>query len=188
MLDGVELPEWFLEVVVGDFLVLDVDVVEDRLIEQAPLLLGAPPVQLLGAFEQCQAHVDQAGGIGEVGGGGIAALGEVTPLAFDVAELGFDLGLRQGAVGGEVDHVLLLGVEFVELAGELLMQQSRGFLLFVDDGVDLGADVGDERLAEADRGVVPFDGVLDEFGVDVRGVAGAGLAATAEEVQVLGAL
>ena len=112
-----ELTERFLEIVVGDLLILDVDVVEDRLVEQAPLLVVAPPVQLLGAFEQLQAHVDQAGGIGEVGGGGVEALVEVPPLAFDVAELGFDLGLRQGAVGCEVDQVLLLGVEFGKLAG-----------------------------------------------------------------------
>ncbi|WP_246382572.1 hypothetical protein [Prauserella isguenensis] len=109
-------------------------------------------------------------------------------LAFDVAELGFDLGLRQGAVGCQVDHVLLLGVEFGELGGELLVQQPCGLFLFTDDGVDLGSHVADERLAEADRGVVPFDGVLDEFGVDVRGVAGAVLPVAAEEVQVLGPL
>ncbi|WP_343049859.1 DUF5753 domain-containing protein [Saccharopolyspora hordei] len=35
------------------------------------------------------------------------------------------------------------------------MQQSCGFLLFADDGVDLGADVVDERRGEADAGVVP---------------------------------
>lgn len=183
-----ELTKRFLEIAVGDLLVLDVDVVEDRLVEQAPLLVVAPPVQLFGPFEQLQAHVDQAGGIGEVGGGGVEALVEVPSLAFDVAELGFDLGLRQGAVGCEVDQVLLLGVEFGELAGQLLVQQSCGFLLFADDGVDLGSDIADERLAEADRGVVPFDGVLNQFGVDVWGVAGAVLPVAAKEVQVFGPL
>ncbi|MGW1679996.1 hypothetical protein [Saccharopolyspora sp. NPDC002376] len=42
-------------------------------------------------------------------------------MAFDVAQLRFDLGLRQGAVGCQVDQVLLLGIEFLELVLELLV-------------------------------------------------------------------
>ncbi|WP_461143163.1 hypothetical protein [Salinifilum aidingensis] len=43
-----ELTERFLEIVVGDLLILDVDVVEDRLVEQVALLFGAAPVRLVG--------------------------------------------------------------------------------------------------------------------------------------------
>ncbi|WP_433470660.1 hypothetical protein [Saccharomonospora azurea] len=68
------------------------------------------------------------------------------------------------------------------------MQQSCGFLLFADDGVDLGADVVDERRGEADAGVVPFHGVFDQVHVDVGCFAGAVALVAAEEVQVFGAV
>ncbi|WP_246470733.1 hypothetical protein [Saccharopolyspora phatthalungensis] len=112
-----ELPEGLTEVAVGDLLVFDVEAVEDRLVEQAALLLGAAPVQLVGVFEELEAGLDEPGAVGEVGAGGVQAAGEVFALAFDVAQLGFDLGLRQGAVGGQVDQVFLLGIEFGELTG-----------------------------------------------------------------------
>jgi hypothetical protein len=86
---------------------------------------------------------------------------EAPSFGLDVAELGLDLGLRQRAVGGEVDQVLLLRVEFVQLAGDLLVQEACGGFLFVDDGVDVRADIRDERWAEPDAGVVAFEGLFD---------------------------
>jgi hypothetical protein len=52
-------------VVVGDLAVFDVEPVEDRLVEEAPLLVVASAVQRLGASEQFQAHLDQSGAVGE---------------------------------------------------------------------------------------------------------------------------
>ncbi|WUI92044.1 hypothetical protein OHB21_13010 [Nocardia puris] len=102
----------------------------------------------------------------------------------DVAELGFDLGLRKGGVGGQVDEVLFLGVECLQLGGQLLLEEPIGGLLSVDGFGDLVADAGDEVAAESDRRVVRLDGVFDECDVDVGRVAGALLFVAAEEVEV----
>ncbi|WP_142000612.1 hypothetical protein [Amycolatopsis cihanbeyliensis] len=76
------------------------------------MLVVAASVELVGGFQEREGGLDEPRAVCEVGAGGVESLGEVSSFAFDVAELGFDLGLRQGAVGGEVDHVVLLGVEF----------------------------------------------------------------------------
>ena len=101
--------ERLFEVVVGD--VVDVDAVEDRLVEEAALFLVAASIQLAGVFQQFQAGFDQACAVGQVFVGGVQAFGEAAALAFDLSELGFDLGLGDGAVCGEVDEVVLTGVE-----------------------------------------------------------------------------
>lgn len=106
--------------------VLDLERAEDRLVELAASVVA------------------RARSV-EVGAGAVQAAAQAPPLGVDVAELGFDLGLRQGAVGGEVDQVFLLGVEFLNLAGQLSVQQPRGCFVFGDDGVDVGSDAGDER-------------------------------------------
>ncbi|MFT7866825.1 MULTISPECIES: hypothetical protein [Amycolatopsis] len=126
-----------MEFAVCDLVVLDVDGVEDRLVEQAALLVVAALIQLVGLFEE-----DKAG-----------------------------VGPRQRAVGGEVDQVLLLRVEFLELCRDLLAQQVCGLFLLAEHSIDLVAHVGDERLAEANRGVVALNRVLDERDVDVRCLA-----------------
>lgn len=55
----------------------------------------------------------------------VAALRQLVGLfACDVAQLLLDLGPRQRAVGGEVDQVLVLRVEFLELCRDLLAQQA----------------------------------------------------------------
>ncbi|WP_229686864.1 hypothetical protein [Longimycelium tulufanense] len=116
-----ELPEGLPQLALGDVLVVDVEGVEDGLVEHAPLLVVAAPVQLLGLFEQCEAGVDEPGTVGEVGAGGVEPLGEVPSLAFDLAELVLDLGAGECSVGCEVDQVVLLGVQFLELGGDLLV-------------------------------------------------------------------
>src|SRR5690606_3603923 len=73
---GVEARKRPLELVVGDSLSLDVDGVEDRLVEQAPLLLVAASVQLAGILQQLQTGFDQPGAVGEVLVGLVEALGE----------------------------------------------------------------------------------------------------------------
>jgi hypothetical protein len=71
------------------------------------------------------------------------------------------------------------------LASNLLVQQACGGFLFVDDGVDVCADVRDELWAESDVGVVAFDGFFDLVDVDVPASPDAVACVAAEEVQVL---
>nr|WP_228809391.1 hypothetical protein [Nocardia farcinica] len=183
-----EFAEGFTELTVCDLVVLDVEGVEDRLVEEAALLVVAASVRLVGLFEEGKAGVDELGAVGEVGVGCVEALLQPAALAGDVAQLLLDLGPRQRAVGGEVDQVLLLRVEFLELCGDLLAQQACGLFLLAEHGIDLVAHVSDERLAEANRGVVALNRVLDECDVDVGCLAQPLLPAAAEEVQVLRAL
>ncbi|MFB9725668.1 hypothetical protein [Haloechinothrix salitolerans] len=98
MLQGVELREGLVEVAVGDVLIIDVEAVEDRLVEHAALLVVAAPVEFLGILQQLEAGLDELGAVGEIGGGGVELLVELASPAFDVAEFGFDLRLREGAV------------------------------------------------------------------------------------------
>ncbi|MFC3488765.1 MULTISPECIES: hypothetical protein [Pseudonocardiaceae] len=83
-------------------------------------MVVAASVQLVGLFEESKAGVDELGAVGEVGVGCVQAILQPAALAGDVAQLLLDFGLRQRAVGCEVDQVLLLGVEFLELCGDLL--------------------------------------------------------------------
>ncbi|MGA8115664.1 MAG: hypothetical protein WCA46_18550 [Actinocatenispora sp.] len=93
-----EQPEGFLEFTVCDLLVLDVEGLEDRLVEQTPLLVVAAAVQLVGLFEQRETGVDELGAVGEVGVRGFEAPLQLAALACDVAEPLLDLGPRKGAV------------------------------------------------------------------------------------------
>ncbi|WP_240323335.1 hypothetical protein [Amycolatopsis ruanii] len=68
------------------------------------------------------------------------------------------------------------------------MQEPGGGLLLANHLADVSTDVRDEGPAEADGGVVRFDGILDQEDVDVRCVAGTALLVAAEEVGVGGAL
>ncbi|HEU5156161.1 MAG TPA: hypothetical protein VFU43_04135 [Streptosporangiaceae bacterium] len=181
-----EAVEWLLELVASHVFLVDVDAVEDRLVEEAALFVVAALVQPMGVFEECEADVDESGAVGEVVAGGGEAFGEASSLAFDVAELGLDLG-PGGPAGGQVDQVVFAGVECSQFVGELSVEELGSSFFFVNDVGDVGADIIDERGAESDARVVGFDGVLDQDGVDVRGVASAGLLVAAEEVGVLAA-
>jgi hypothetical protein len=59
-LDGLELGERLAQLVAGDLIMVDEKFVEDGLVEQAALLLGAAPVELLRALQEGQAELDQA--------------------------------------------------------------------------------------------------------------------------------
>jgi hypothetical protein len=173
--------------VTGDVVVVDVELVEDGLVEEAALLVVAAAVERLGIFEQGETEFDQPGAVGEVFVGLVQAFGQVSALAVDVSELRLDLGLGEGVVGGEVEQIVFFDVQRPDFAGELLAEESCCCLLVCDGFGDVGADVGDEAGVEPDGGVVVFDGVLDTDGVDVRGGAGAVLFVAAEEVGVLAA-
>lgn len=51
-MDGVEAGERLVELVAGDLVVVDVELEEDRLVEQAALFVVAAAVELLGAGQQ----------------------------------------------------------------------------------------------------------------------------------------
>ncbi|MFF5498977.1 hypothetical protein [Streptomyces aquilus] len=104
-------------------LVVDVETVEDRLVEKATLVVAAPAVQLLRVLQQLQANFDQAGTLGEIMVGFLEPFFQMLPLPLDLAQFRLDLGLRDGAVGREVDEVLLTRVQSVQLSGELLVEE-----------------------------------------------------------------
>ena len=187
IVDGSETGEGLVEFVAGDGLVVDVELGEDGLVEQAALFVVAAAVQLLRLGKQGQASFDQAGAVGEVVVGGLESLGEVRPFGLDVPELLLDLQDRQGGVGGKVEQVRLFGVQGVQLGGELALEEAGGCFLVGQGGGDVLAEVVDELGAEPDGGVVGLDGVFDADDVDVRRGTGAPLLVAAEEVRVGGA-
>ncbi|WP_026150851.1 hypothetical protein [Streptomyces prunicolor] len=56
------------------------------------------------------------------------------PLFGDLPQLGLDLALGQAVIGGQVDEVVLLGVERAKLLRELGLEDLGGGLLLVDRG------------------------------------------------------
>jgi hypothetical protein len=108
---AVEVREGLVEVMVGDLIGFDVEAVEDRLVEQAPLLVVAPAVQLLGVFQQFQAHLDEAGAVGEIVVGVAKTFRQVSALPCDVPEPGLDLRLGKRVVSGKVDEVVFSDVQ-----------------------------------------------------------------------------
>jgi hypothetical protein len=73
-----ELTEGLVQVVIGDLVVFDVEAVEDRMVEQASLLLVAASVELVGGFQELEGSLDEPGAVGEVGAGGIEPFSEAT--------------------------------------------------------------------------------------------------------------
>lgn len=183
-MDGAETGERFLQLVVDDVVLLDVEPGEEGLIEEPALSVAAAAVEVMGVGEQSEAGFDEPGVGGEVIGGVLQALGELLAFLFDAAELLADLRLREAAVGGEVQQVGFLDIEAMQLVGQLLLQKPLGGALVVEGLADVSADVGNELLAEAQRGVVVFDGAFDELDVGVAAGAAAVAVVDAEEVLV----
>lgn len=105
-------------------------------------------------------------------------------LAVDLPQLGSDLGLG-GSTRGQIDEVVLLGVEGLEFSGELLVQEPCSLLLVGDGLVDVGADLGDEARTESNACIVCLHRLLDERCADVCRCAGTIAATSTEEVDVL---
>ncbi|WP_217712248.1 hypothetical protein [Streptomyces sp. NA02950] len=59
---------------------------------------------------------------------------QTIPLLGDLLQPGLDLGLGQATVGGQVDEVVLLGVERTKLFRELGLEELGRSLLFIDHG------------------------------------------------------
>jgi hypothetical protein len=121
-LEGVQSGERLLQGAVADFVFVDVNRVEQRLIEQASLFVVAASVELAWVLHQLEADLDEPGAISEVRACLVEPVVEALSLILDIAELGLDLRLGQGAVSGEVDEVLLAGVERLKLGLELLVE------------------------------------------------------------------
>nr|WP_235922225.1 hypothetical protein [Lentzea tibetensis] len=109
-----ELPEGLPELTVCDLLVLDVDGMEDRLVEQTPLLVVAAPVQLVGLCEQSKAGVDEPGAVGEVG--------EVL-LGTEEPRWGLEIIKLAGRPSGSVYPLLDIGAGRL---GHVVMGRRRG--------------------------------------------------------------
>jgi hypothetical protein len=108
---GLEPRERLLELGLGDCLLVDVEGVEGRLVQQAPLLVIAAPVQLVRVLQQLQARLDQPRSIGEILVRIPEALGEMASLPLDLAQLRLDLGLGSGAIGRDANEVLIACVQ-----------------------------------------------------------------------------
>ncbi|WP_235038819.1 hypothetical protein [Kibdelosporangium aridum] len=181
--------EWLVQFVLRDLVLIDVELLEDGLVQQTPLLVVASPVQLLGVLEQLERQFNQAGGDGELLVGVLEANLQALTLSLDIAKLLFDLGLRDRlvAIGHQVDQVGFLDVEGMYLSRELSVEEPGCCLLIFERLGDVAANVGDEAGGKSDGGVVRLDGVLDMDDIDVRARTRAVLLVTAEEVGVLGA-
>ncbi|HEX7661633.1 MAG TPA: hypothetical protein VF444_19340 [Pseudonocardiaceae bacterium] len=64
MLESVECREGLFEVVSADLVVVDVDRLEQRLVEEPALFVVAAQVELLGVFQQPETQLDEAGASG----------------------------------------------------------------------------------------------------------------------------
>lgn len=164
----------------------DVDVREDRLVELATGGFAGVEIQLVGVLEQVQMRVEERPPAGEVAVYLAELLGDALPVTGDLPEPLPDAFLRERAVGGEIEEVVLLGCELLQLVFEVLAEQLLRGDLVVQCGLDVVAHGGDKRGAEADGLVVLGDGVFDAVDRRVWGVADVVLHASAEEVPVVG--
>ncbi|MFE3858430.1 hypothetical protein ACFXPN_45785 [Streptomyces griseorubiginosus] len=115
-------------------LLFDVQGVEESLVQPAALLFIAAAVQRLRIFQQLQARLDDLGRCAQVLIDVVQPVRQTIPLLGDVSQLGLDLALGQAAVGGQVDEVVLLGVERTKLFRELGLEELGRGLLFIDHG------------------------------------------------------
>ncbi|HEX3778338.1 MAG TPA: hypothetical protein VHX38_01605 [Pseudonocardiaceae bacterium] len=132
-------------------------------------------------FQRCQeelaTHVELAGGVGQL------PL-NLCPLPRDACQLLLKLGFGPARLAHQVEIVLLFGVQLVQTGGEPLLEGVDAAKLGENRVVELVADVGPELVAESHRGVLLFDGLLNVLDLQVRLVAGAGLATSTDEVEV----
>ncbi|WP_353808178.1 hypothetical protein [Agromyces sp. SYSU T00194] len=113
---------------------------------------------------------------------------ELVAGSCDLVQLHLDTRGREFAIGSEVDEVLFLHGQLAELGFELLTEELLRPGLVGDCLLEARPHRGDERLAEADRLVVDFDGSLDALHVGVGRIADVILHTPAEEVRVLAAI
>ncbi|MEV0474231.1 hypothetical protein AB0I50_30465 [Streptomyces prunicolor] len=165
-------------------ILIDVQRLEERLVQLAALLVVTALVEPLGILKELQARLDDLPGHTQILVGVGQPLRKALALPCDLVQAGADLLLGEGAVGGQVDEVGLLGVELTKLFGELGMEELGGGLLLVQHGRQVGAHDGGELGREADARVVFLDGLLDLAERDVWQLACVAVPPIAEEVAV----
>lgn len=101
---------------------------------------------------------------------------------------GSDLGLWQGAIGGEVDQAGFAFVDGLQASAQVGVVLPCAGLFVVERFLHQGAKLGGEVGGQLQRGVVVDDRFLDQFGAQVWQIAEAILTATAQEVGVAGAV
>ncbi|HEY3684252.1 MAG TPA: hypothetical protein VGL93_14545 [Streptosporangiaceae bacterium] len=84
-------------------------------------MVVAPQVQRVRIFQERQCQLDELARIGEVSGGVGKSPLQLLALPLDLAQLGLDLGLGELAVRGQVEQVLLAGVQRFQLSCDLLL-------------------------------------------------------------------
>ncbi|HYQ63489.1 MAG TPA: hypothetical protein VET29_09485 [Actinophytocola sp.] len=138
----------------------------------------------LRVFEQLQSSQEELSAGVELGRGvGQLAL-NLSPLSREAGQLLLDLGLGPARLPNEVEVLLLFGVQFAQTGLEALLQRLDVAQLTQQGVIELCPNLGPEVLAEPHRGVVLFDGFQNLLDLEIGQVATAGLAPSAEEVEV----
>ncbi|MDH2389070.1 hypothetical protein QCN29_09755 [Streptomyces sp. HNM0663] len=79
------------------------------------MFVVTPQVQRLRVFEELQAHLNETSRFAEVVIGSAEPFLQPLTLPLDVVQAAADLGLRQGAVGRQVEQVVLARVQLAQL-------------------------------------------------------------------------
>ncbi|MEV5532216.1 hypothetical protein [Streptomyces prunicolor] len=113
---------------------VDVQRLEESLVQPAALLIVAASVQRLWILQKLQTSLDDLCRCAEVFIDVAQPGCQAIPLPGDFSQLGLDLALGQAAIGGQIDEVVLLGVERTKLLRELGLEELGRGLLFVNHG------------------------------------------------------
>ena len=164
---------------------VDEEFLEDGLVEQASAVVGGLAVELVGVAEQVELGLHDGCAFVEAVVGLVQAFLDVAFLCLQAGQAGADFAAGQVSVGGEVEEVFFVPVDGGEFGGELVVEQLPAGGGLAQDVLDAGTDAGDEVVGQFLGRPVLGDGVLDLLDGQVGEVAGAFLAAQADEVVVL---
>ncbi|WOQ15587.1 hypothetical protein [Raineyella sp. W15-4] len=105
---------------------LQVDGSEDELVESASVLLGGTAVEPVGVAQQGEVFLDDLLTGRQVGVDDFELFGDPLALPLDLVQPRLDAVLAELTVCCQVDQVLLLGIEPVDLLGELAAEEALG--------------------------------------------------------------
>ncbi|MBF6363868.1 hypothetical protein IU447_27565 [Nocardia farcinica] len=139
----VQVAEWLVKLVAGDAANVEVEPLEKCLVKVAADGVGSGSVELGRVDEQVEPTFENVNTDGQLGTGGGEAHLDLGAIGVDGAQSGFDLGLGEGAVSGEVDQPFLFGVEFLESGGEAGVHRADAGLFISQCFVqEFGTDAG----------------------------------------------
>ena len=168
----------------SDFVVVDVDVFEDGLIELAPYVVVGIEIELVGIFQKLEADFDECGALSKLAEATLSLGVNSIALALDVSDALSDLGLGELPISGKVKQIFFLNCEFFQFGVELLLEETLA-ALGVGEGLVHGvAHLSDKFRIEMHRSVVLGDRFFDSLHVGKWSIATAVLDAAAEEVEV----